>query len=188
MRRHVITLSAIIALGLVIPPTRAVSRERSVEERFGETVGHRPVESLTNQGRTDPTDERKGMSTISSVEAAVAAFTAPDQGTKIAAGGDKNAEGYFGRGHDLLHENFYMQILRPDTGTSCCSGEECRPTSGRMVSDHYEVKINGLWVQVPWNKIVKQAAPDLGYHVCAPAGFSSSQPHQLFCVILPPES
>jgi hypothetical protein len=55
-----------------------------------------------------------------------------------------------------------------------------------MAGDHYEVKVDGMWVPVPWNKIVKEAAPDLGYHVCAPSFFS--QPHQLFCVILPPES
>lgn len=100
--------------------------------------------------------------------------------------GSRANEGYHGLGHGRLHTGFYERLIRPDTGNPCCNGDNCRPTSGRMAGDHYEVKVDGMWVPVPWNKIVKEAAPDLGYHVCAPSFFS--QPHQLFCVILPPES
>ncbi|MEA3073715.1 MAG: hypothetical protein QOD29_5161, partial [Alphaproteobacteria bacterium] len=39
--------------------------------------------------------------------------------------------------------------------------------SGRQVGDHYEVKVNGAWVSVPPDKILKTVAPDLGFHVCA---------------------
>jgi hypothetical protein len=95
-------------------------------------------------------------------------------------------EGHHGRNHDQFHKSFYERLIRPDTGNPCCSSGDCRPTSGRMAKDHYEVKVNGEWVPVPWNKIVKETAPDQGYHVCAPSFFS--QPHQLFCVVLPPES
>ena len=95
-------------------------------------------------------------------------------------------EGYHGHDHSRFHSGFYERLIRPDTGNPCCSNGDCRPTSGRMVGDHYEVKVNGTWVPVPWNKIVKETAPDLGYHVYAPSFFS--QPHQLFCVVLAPES
>jgi len=96
-------------------------------------------------------------------------------------------EGYHLHNHDRFHETFYKQLIRPDTGNPCCDGTECRPTSGRMAGDRYEVKVDGAWVPVPQNKIVKQTAPDLGYQVCAPATLNV-QPHQLFCVVLPPES
>jgi len=32
---------------------------------------------------------------------------------------------------------------------------DCRPTSGRQVEGHYEVKVNGAWVSVPAGKILK---------------------------------
>lgn len=95
-------------------------------------------------------------------------------------------EGHHGQDHARFHNGFYERLIRPDTGDPCCNGNDCRPTSGRMVGDHYEVKVKGMWVPVPWNKIVKETAPDLGYHVCAPSFFT--QPHQLFCVVLAPES
>jgi hypothetical protein len=77
-------------------------------------------------------------------------------------------------------------IRRPDTKTSCCNLTDCRPTSGRQVDDHYEVKINGAWISVPADKILKKSAPDLGFHVCAPFNFTG-QPQQIYCVVVPPE-
>ena len=41
----------------------------------------------------------------------------------------------------------------------------------RQVDVHYEVKVNGAWVSVPPGKILKQSAPDIGFHVCAPFKF-----------------
>jgi hypothetical protein len=99
----------------------------------------------------------------------------------------KAQEGYHGHRHSALHDSFYRHLIRPDANTPCCDGADCRPTSGRAVGDHYEVKVNGRWIPVPENKIVKEAAPDLGFHVCAGRKFGG-QPHQLYCVILPPES
>ena len=34
----------------------------------------------------------------------------------------------------------------PDTKGPCCNLTDCRPTSGRQVDGHYEVKVNGAWV------------------------------------------
>jgi len=48
------------------------------------------------------------------------------------------------------------------------------------------VKVNGAWVSVPPDKILKQSAPDLGFHVCAPLKFDG-QPDHLYCVVIPPE-
>jgi len=95
-------------------------------------------------------------------------------------------DGHFGRQHDKSHHSFYQTLVRPDTKTSCCNLTDCRPTSGRQVDDHYEVMVNGAWISVPPGKILKQSAPDLGFHVCAPFKFNG-QPDHLYCVVVPPE-
>ena len=95
-------------------------------------------------------------------------------------------EGYLGHDHDKWHNGFYRTLERPDTKTPCCNLTDCRPTSGRQVDGHYEVKVNGAWVSVPLSKILKQSAPDLGFHVCAPFKFDG-QPDHLYCVVVPPE-
>ena len=95
-------------------------------------------------------------------------------------------EGYLGHSHEKWHQSFYQYLQRPDTKTPCCNLTDCRPTSGKMVGDHYEVKVNGAWVSVPRDKILKQTAPDLGFHVCAPFKFDG-EPNHLYCVVVPPE-
>jgi hypothetical protein len=96
-------------------------------------------------------------------------------------------EGFSGHNHDRWHHGFYQTLIRPDTKTPCCNLTDCRPTSGRQVGDHYEVKVNGAWVSVPRDKILKKTAPDLGFHVCAPFKFDG-QPDHLYCVVIPPET
>lgn len=95
-------------------------------------------------------------------------------------------EGVIGDGHDQWHEQFYQGLVTPETKVSCCSLADCRPTSGRSVGDHYEVKINGAWVVVLASKVVKVSAPDGGFHVCAPVQFDGA-PEHVYCVILPSE-
>jgi len=56
-----------------------------------------------------------------------------------------------------------------------------------VAGGHYEIKVNGAWVSVPANKIVKESAPDMGFHVCAPFKFDG-KPENLYCVVLPPET
>ena len=56
-------------------------------------------------------------------------------------------EGYYGAGHDKLHQGFYSQLRRNDGG-SCCNLMDCRPTQSRVVGDHYEVKVDGVWTPV----------------------------------------
>ena len=95
-------------------------------------------------------------------------------------------DGHIGQGHDTWHESFYQRLVTPDTKVSCCNLADCRPTSLRQVGDHYEVKVDGAWVSVPADKVVKVSAPDGGAHVCAPKAFSG-KPEHLYCVVLPPE-
>ena len=95
-------------------------------------------------------------------------------------------EGFVGSGHAKWHDTFYKNLLRPDTKTSCCNMTDCRPTSGRISQGHYEIKVNGAWISVPQAQILPTAAPDGGYHVCAPLNFKGP-PGELYCVVVAPE-
>ena len=94
-------------------------------------------------------------------------------------------EGYYGAGHDKWHHGFYSQLRRNDGG-SCCNLMDCRPTQSRIVGDHYEVKVDGVWTPVPYGKINNVVAPDGGAHVCAPRQLGPNK-GVIFCVILPSE-
>jgi hypothetical protein len=61
-----------------------------------------------------------------------------------------------------------------------------RPTQSRIVGDHYEVKVDGAWTPVPYDKINNVIAPDGGAHVCAPRQVGPNK-GVIFCVILPSE-
>jgi hypothetical protein len=95
-------------------------------------------------------------------------------------------EGYYGVGHDKWHQGFYSKLKRNDGQGSCCSLMDCRPTQSRMVGDHYEVKVDGIWTPVPYDKINNVVAPDGGAHVCAPRQVGPNK-GVIFCVVLPSE-
>ena len=84
-------------------------------------------------------------------------------------------EGYYGEGHDKWHQDFYSKLKRNDGRGPCCSLMDCRPTQSRMVGDHYEVKVDGEWIQVPNDKINNVVAPDGGAHVCAPRQIAATR-------------
>ena len=94
-------------------------------------------------------------------------------------------EGYFMAGHSQFHQAFYSKLTRKDGG-SCCNQMDCRPTQSRMIGDHYEVMVDGEWVQVPNDTILRVTAPDRGAHVCAPFLIEHPKP-AIYCVVLPPE-
>src|SRR5215510_15144918 len=95
-------------------------------------------------------------------------------------------EGYYGVDHDKWHQGFYSKLKRNDGQGSCCNLMDCRPTQSRMVGDHYEVKVDGAWTPVPYDKINNVVAPDGGAHVCAPRQVGPNK-GVIFCVILPSE-
>ena len=67
-------------------------------------------------------------------------------------------EGHYGLGHDKWHESFYSTLKRNDGG-SCCNLMDCRPTQSRIVGDHYEVKVDDVWMPVPYDKINNVSRP-----------------------------
>jgi hypothetical protein len=97
-------------------------------------------------------------------------------------------EGYAGVGHSQRHSGFYYDLFNPNKGVHCCHDKDCRPTVSRMVGDHYEVKINGVWWKVDKSTIIPRTAPDGGAHVCAGDPSSSDPLGRVYCVILPPET
>jgi hypothetical protein len=98
-------------------------------------------------------------------------------------------EGQHGVGHAKWHRNFYSTLKRPDGAGPCCSDGDCRPTASQTVGDHYEVKVDGLWLPVPREAIVNVIAPDGGAHVCAPSSEGRAYTRGVvYCVILPPDS
>jgi len=96
-------------------------------------------------------------------------------------------DGQYGVGHESWHESFYSKLIRKDTKTSCCNLSDCRPTESRMIGDHYEVKVDGIWVVVPKDTIQNVSAPDGGAHVCAPKQNGRNR-GTIYCVVLPPET
>jgi hypothetical protein len=95
-------------------------------------------------------------------------------------------DGSYGVGHSNWHRNFYSKLQRNDGKGSCCNLMDCRPTQSRMIGGHYEVKVDGEWVQVPVDTINNVVAPDGGAHVCAPRQEGRNK-GVLYCVILPSE-
>lgn len=93
-------------------------------------------------------------------------------------------DGHFGKGHQPWHEEYYSKLQRPDGMGSCCNMTDCRPTQLRFVGDHYEVKMDGVWVTVPWAVIVKSGAPDGEAHICAPPQQGALK-GKIYCVVLP---
>ena len=57
---------------------------------------------------------------------------------------------------------WFRGLLVPGTGTSCCSTADCRVAESRIVGDHYEVFVDGKWLQVPPNLVLPQAENPTG--------------------------
>lgn len=89
--------------------------------------------------------------------------------------------GMHGHGHDALH-HWYKTLRQPGTGYACCDGNDCRPTTARILGARIQVLVDGEWTTVPPNAILNVTAPDLNAHVCAPKGPWSPKP--VFCVVL----
>ena len=92
-----------------------------------------------------------------------------------------------GEGHKSFH-SWYQTLKQPQTGMSCCSGRDCRPTSVRRGNESIEVEVDGEWIPVPRDRILDVPSPDLGAHVCA-AETARSWPllvkqDAIYCVVL----
>lgn len=80
------------------------------------------------------------------------------------------------------YHDWYSKLLQPDTGMSCCSISDCRHEPWRQTSDGYDVFIDGEWVRIPDDKILKRTDNPTGEAVTCHAGKT------IFCFIRPVES
>jgi hypothetical protein len=81
--------------------------------------------------------------------------------------------GNHGIGHEANHD-WYRKLRSPKTNYSCCNGEvggvegDCRPT--RAYEDEngmWHAMVDGKYVEVPADIILKDPGPDNNNHICA---------------------
>jgi len=77
---------------------------------------------------------------------------------------------------------WFQGLQAPDTGRSCCSVADCRPTESRTRGDHYEVLIEDKWLVVPSQKILTRSDNPTGRAIVCwtPA-------HGIMCFVHGPE-
>ena len=91
-------------------------------------------------------------------------------------------EGHHGQGHETYHS--WYESLYDRMGNSCCNDRDCRPTDHRTNAEgDHEVMVDGSWMKVPPETILKKSAPDLGSHVCATPPVPW-HPTKILCVVL----
>lgn len=82
--------------------------------------------------------------------------------------------GDFGYRHQL-HHDWYKDLKQPHTGASCCNGTtadapgDCRPTKAYKVGDQWKALLDGEWVSVPYNVVIRSDKSHEPYqaHICA---------------------
>jgi hypothetical protein len=75
--------------------------------------------------------------------------------------------GDHGVGHAENHE-WYKKLLHPNSGASCCDNRDCRPTRAYVDDDGaWQAQLDGRWVEVPKDAVLRTRAPDGNSHICA---------------------
>jgi hypothetical protein len=79
--------------------------------------------------------------------------------------------------------DWYTGLRSPD-GMSCCNERDCRPVAYRINPDtgREEIKANGAWHHVEYDKVLPFSSPDGGSHACW--GEAAGRP-VFRCIILP---
>ena len=76
-------------------------------------------------------------------------------------------DGHHGMGH-AEHHDWYKTLVSPQSGASCCDNKDCRPTRAYLDDDgRWRAMLDGGWVVVPREKVLKTKAPDGNSHICA---------------------
>ena len=65
---------------------------------------------------------------------------------------------------------WYRSLIRPDTGTSCCSIADCRPTEARVGVDGWEAVMDDKWVRIPQGKVLQHTVNIEGRAVLCHSG------------------
>jgi hypothetical protein len=76
-------------------------------------------------------------------------------------------DGWHGQGHTEQHE-WYRTLVHPFTGRPCCDDRDCRPTRAYVDDDGiWHAMLDGRWVIVPTDVVLKKSPPDGRSHICA---------------------
>ena len=65
---------------------------------------------------------------------------------------------------------WYRSLTMPLTGASCCSVSDCRPVEARLVGEGWEIRVNGVWIEVSPDLVLKRDNPDGRPIACLHAG------------------
>jgi hypothetical protein len=77
----------------------------------------------------------------------------------------------------------WFRSLKAPNGTACCSSADCRPTDIRLSGDGYDAMIDGAWVPVPWERVLRRTDnPTSEAVVCRVPGTSL-----ILCFVRPPD-
>jgi hypothetical protein len=79
----------------------------------------------------------------------------------------------------------WFRSLKAPNGTSCCDVADCRRASSRMTPAGYEVMIDGQWIPVPWERVLRRTDNPTGEAVvCSPPTEVGTF---IFCFVRPPD-
>src|SRR5580693_8799840 len=76
----------------------------------------------------------------------------------------------------------WFKGLSASDGTPCCSMADCRRTLSRLTADGYEVIIDGSWVAVPWDRVLRGTDNPTGQAVVCRAPRTKI----ILCFVRPP--
>ena len=86
---------------------------------------------------------------------------------RLVAGPAVAQGGHHGQGHAELHD-WYRTLKHPFTGRPCCDDRDCRPTRAYVDDEgEWRAMLDGRWVIVPTDVVLKTASPDGRSHICA---------------------
>lgn len=80
---------------------------------------------------------------------------------------------------DTQSDEWMRSLIRPDTGTSCCSLNDCSPTDAEWRDGQWWAVVRGEWWAVPPEKVLsKPLSMDGEAWICA-------GPHVVYCFVPP---
>lgn len=77
----------------------------------------------------------------------------------------------------------WFHSLKAPNGTACCTVADCRRSDYRLTPDGYQAMIEGRWVSVPWERVLRRVDNPTGEAVVCYV------PHTelIMCFVRPPE-
>lgn len=78
---------------------------------------------------------------------------------------------------------WFRSLHIPGSAVLCCSVTDCRMTVSRVVAGHFQALVEGIWRDVPDDRVLTQADNPTGHAVVCWTPFAG-----VLCFVKPPES